>query len=183
MRQRLGLAATLLGDPRVLILDEPANGLDPDGIRWLRAFFRHLAGEGRTVLVSSHQLNEVQEVADRVIILDRGRLIRAGSIAELVAGSDSVVVRSPHAQQLADALTQAGLAGQYEPPQQGLAPALRVQSGDLARVGHVAFLAGAELHELRLDQFDLEQLFFSLTQGQYAAPTPGAVPPPMGAAS
>ncbi len=75
MRQRLGLAAALIGDPRVLILDEPANGLDPDGIRWLRGFFRHLAGEGRTILVSSHQLNEVQEVADRVVILNHGQLI------------------------------------------------------------------------------------------------------------
>ncbi|MCW2523452.1 MAG: transporter ATP-binding protein, partial [Frankiales bacterium] len=75
MRQRLGLAATLLGDPKVLILDEPANGLDPEGIRWLRGFFRHLAGEGRTVLVSSHQLAEVQEVADRAVILSKGRLV------------------------------------------------------------------------------------------------------------
>lgn len=77
MRQRLGLAATLLGDPRVLILDEPSNGLDPEGIRWLRGFFRMMAQEGRTVLVSSHLLNEVQEFADRVIILDRGRLVRS----------------------------------------------------------------------------------------------------------
>ena len=181
MRQRLGLAATLLGDPRVLILDEPANGLDPDGIRWLRGFFRFLAGEGRTVLVSSHQLNEVQEVADRVVILDRGKLIRAGSIAELVAGSDTVVVRSPQAEQLAAALSQAGLPGRYDPPADGpasgLAPALRVRTGDLAQVGHIAFVAGVEVHELRLDQFDLEQLFFSLTQGQYSAPTPGFTPP------
>jgi ABC-2 type transport system ATP-binding protein len=95
MRQRLGLAAALLGDPRVLILDEPANGLDPEGIRWLRGLFRHLAGEGRTILVSSHQLNEVQEVADRVVILNRGRLVRAGSIDELTAGTDSVLVRTP----------------------------------------------------------------------------------------
>jgi ABC-2 type transport system ATP-binding protein len=176
MRQRLGLAATLLGDPKVLILDEPANGLDPDGIRWLRGFFRHLASEGRTLLVSSHQLNEVQEVADRVIILDRGQLIRAGSIDELTAGSDSIVVRSPNAEQLAAALSQAGLPGHYEPPVNGLAPALRVQSADLAHVGHVAFLAGAELHELRLDRFDLEQLFFALTQGQFSAPSPGSLP-------
>jgi ABC-2 type transport system ATP-binding protein len=83
MRQRLGLAAALVGDPRVLILDEPANGLDPEGIRWLRGFFRHLASEGQTILVSSHQLNEVQEIADRVVILNRGQLVRSGSIAEL----------------------------------------------------------------------------------------------------
>jgi ABC-2 type transport system ATP-binding protein len=177
MRQRLGLAATLLGDPQVLVLDEPANGLDPDGIRWLRGFFRYLAGEGRTVLVSSHQLNEVQEVADRVIILDRGRLVRAGSIAELTAGTDSVVVRSPNVEVLAQALAKAGVGGQYEPPVNGLAPAVRVHTGDPAYVGHVAFEAGIELHELRHDKFDLEQLFFSLTQGQYSAPVPGAAAP------
>jgi ABC-2 type transport system ATP-binding protein len=177
MRQRLGLAATLLGDPRVLILDEPANGLDPDGIRWLRAFFRHLASEGRTVLVSSHQLNEVQEVADRVVILDRGKLIRAGTISELTAGSDSIVVRSPQAELLAGALSQAGLPGNYEVAEPGRAPALRVHSADLAQVGHIAFTAGAEIHELRLDEFDLEQLFFALTQGQFSAPPPGSQPP------
>ena len=86
MRQRLGLAQALLGNPRVLILDEPANGLDPEGIRWLRGLLAHLAGEGRTVLISSHQLNEVQEIAQRVVILNRGRLVRSGSIDELSAG-------------------------------------------------------------------------------------------------
>src|SRR5579884_1214605 len=95
MRQRLGLAQALLGDPRILILDEPANGLDPDGIRWLRGLLRAFAGQGRTVLVSSHQLGEVEEVADRVVILNRGQLVRAGSIAELTAGTDRVLVRSP----------------------------------------------------------------------------------------
>jgi ABC-2 type transport system ATP-binding protein len=176
MRQRLGLAATLLGDPKVLILDEPANGLDPDGIRWLRNFFRHLAGEGRTVLVSSHQLNEVQEVADRVVILDRGRLIRSGSISELTAGSDSVVVRTPAPEVLANALAAAGVAGKYEPPEDGRSPALRVSSGDCAHIGHIAFTAGVEIHELRLDRFDLEQLFFALTEGEFAAPAPGSAP-------
>ncbi len=104
MRQRLGLAQALLGDPRVLILDEPANGLDPDGIRWLRGLLRHLAAEGRTVLVSSHQLNEVQQIADRVVILNRGRLVRSGAISELMAGTDSVLVRSPAPAALRDAL-------------------------------------------------------------------------------
>jgi ABC-2 type transport system ATP-binding protein len=184
MRQRLGLAATLLGDPKVLTLDEPANGLDPDGIRWLRNFFRHLAGEGRSVLVSSHQLNEVQEVADRVIILDRGRLIRSGSIAELTAGSDSVLVRTPQPEVLAQALAAAGIGGKYETPPEGsppgLAQALRISTNDTAHVGHVAFAAGVELHELRLDRFDLEQLFFALTDGQFSAPSPGQLPPPGG---
>ncbi len=178
MRQRLGLAATLLGDPSVLILDEPANGLDPEGIRWLRGFFRHLADEGRTVLVSSHQLNEVQEVADRVVILDRGRLVRAGAISELTAGNDSVVVRSPNLEALANALVQTGLQPQFEPATDGSAPSLRIVGADLAHVGHVAFATGVELHELRLDRFDLEQLFFALTSGAYTAPSldPGGRP-------
>ena len=116
MRQRLGLAAALVGDPRVLILDEPANGLDPEGIRWLRGFFRHLASEGRTILVPSHQLNEVQEIADRVVILNRGQLVRSGSIAELTAGTDTVLIRTPNALQLANALTARGVTPQQTDP-------------------------------------------------------------------
>jgi ABC-2 type transport system ATP-binding protein len=179
MRQRLALAATLLGDPRVLILDEPSNGLDPEGIRWLRGFFRHLAGEGRTVLVSSHLLNEVQEFADRVVILNRGQLVRAGSIAELTAGTDTTVVRSPNVGPLIAALTAAGIRGE-----QSDASTLRIRGVELAHVGHIAFTAGVELHELSLEAFDLEQLFFSLTQGQFAgadlaqpqSPTQGGAP-------
>jgi len=86
MRQRLGLAATLLGNPSILILDEPSNGLDPEGIRWLRGFFRHLAGEGRTVLVSSHLLAEVEQTCTHVVVMNRGRLVAAGEVAE-VAGA------------------------------------------------------------------------------------------------
>jgi ABC-2 type transport system ATP-binding protein len=163
MRQRLGLAATLLGDPRVLVLDEPANGLDPEGIKWLRGFFRHLAGEGRAVLVSSHQLNEVQEVADRVVILNRGRLVREGAIDELTAGSHTVVARSPQAGPLAQALAAAGLRGE-----QVDALTLRLPGVALEHVGHVAYKAGIELHELSADRFDLEQLFLSLTSGEFA---------------
>ncbi len=171
MRQRLALAATLLGDPRVLILDEPANGLDPEGIRWLRGFFRHLAGEGRTVLVSSHQLNEVEEFADRVVILNRGQLVRAGSIAELTKGTDVVVVRSPDIGALARALAERGVR-----PDQPDPATLRIRGCDIAEVGHLAFVAGVELHELSVERFDLEQLFFSLTQGQYAGVPMGGYP-------
>jgi ABC-2 type transport system ATP-binding protein len=168
------LAGTLLGDPRVLILDEPANGLDPEGIRWLRGFFRQMAGEGRTVLVSSHLLNEIQEVADRVVILNQGELVRSGSIAELMAGTDTAVVRTPQADELSSALARAGLSGERSDPN-----TLRVRTADLAQVGHLAFAANVELHELSLEKFDLEQLFFSLTRGAYAAPSSGpAVPPP-----
>jgi ABC-2 type transport system ATP-binding protein len=173
MRQRLGLAAALLGDPRVVVLDEPANGLDPDGIRWLRGLLRHLADEGRTVLISSHQLNEVQEVADRVVILDRGRLVRAGSIEELTAGTDSVVVRSPNPAALQAALT--GLPVQVE---QSDATTLRIKGLSVEQVGHLAFTGGAELHELRADRFDLEDLFFALTSGDHQAVPSG--PPASG---
>jgi ABC-2 type transport system ATP-binding protein len=160
MRQRLGLAAALLGDPRVVVLDEPANGLDPDGIRWLRGLLRHLAGEGRTVLVSSHQLNEVQEVADRVVILDHGRLVQSGSIAELTAGTDSVVVRTPNPAAMHTALT--GQPVQVEQPDPST---LRIRGLSAEQVGHLAFTGGVELHELRVDRFDLEDLFFALTSG------------------
>ena len=176
MRQRLALAAALIGNPHVLMLDEPANGLDPEGIVWLRTFFRQLAAQGRTVLVSSHQLNEVQEFADRVVILDHGRLIRSGSIAELTAGTDTVVVRTPQGQQLADALARHGV--RWEATEDG---ALRVRIDNPAIVGHIAFQAGVELHELRVDRFDLEQLFFALTRSENATaqptePNPEAAP-------
>jgi len=174
MRQRLGLAGTLLGDPRVLILDEPANGLDPEGIRWLRGFFRHLASEGRTVLVSSHQLAEVQEFADRAVILNRGKLVRAGSMAELSAGTTTAVVRGPDLRPLQQALVQAGLAGSSEPD-----GSLRVHTDDLRLIGHLAFVNGVELHELRVEEFDLERLFFSLTEGDHqGAALPGQQPSP-----
>jgi ABC-2 type transport system ATP-binding protein len=179
MRQRLGLAATLLGNPRILVLDEPANGLDPEGIRWLRGFFRHLAGEGRTVLVSSHLLNEVEEFADRVVILNRGRLVRQGSIAELTAGTDTVTVQSPQPDALVGALRDAGLQ-----PEQPDAHTVRVRGVEMARVGRLAFTSGVELHELRTERFDLEELFFTLTEGAYAgqpapqqfSPQPGGAP-------
>jgi ABC-2 type transport system ATP-binding protein len=168
MRQRLGLAAALLGDPAVLILDEPANGLDPDGIRWLRGLLRHLAGEGRTVLVSSHQLNEVEEVADRVVILNRGQLVRQGSIAELTAGTDRVLVRSPNLAALHEAIAHNGGQGELTGPD-----ALRVTGLAVEQVGHLAFAAGVELHELTPQRSDLEELFFALTADDPATETPG----------
>jgi ABC-2 type transport system ATP-binding protein len=175
MRQRLGLAAALIGDPRVLVLDEPANGLDPEGIRWLRGLLRMLADEGRTVLVSSHQLNEVQEVADRVVILNRGRLVSSGSIAELTAGSDSVLVRSPTIDALRTAVTAPPAVVDQVGPD-----ALRVRGVSAAQVGHAAFLAGVELHELSGQRVDLEDLFFALTQDPQPGPPPGAFAPPPG---
>ena len=158
MRQRLGLAQALLGDPAVLVLDEPANGLDPDGIRWLRGLLRTLAQQGRTVLVSSHQLNEVQEVADRVVILNHGRLVTSGSIAELTAGTDRVLVRTPTVDVLRTALAEAGATAQRTD-----ADALEVRGLTAAQVGSVAHRAGVELHELTSQRSDLEELFFALT--------------------
>jgi ABC-2 type transport system ATP-binding protein len=169
MRQRLGLAAALLGEPTVLLLDEPANGLDPDGIRWLRTFFRFLADQGHTVLVSSHQLTEIQEIADRVVILDRGRLVRSGSIEELTAGTDVVRVLTPNADAFAGVLTAAGLNATPTGP-----GALDVRGAPAHQVGHLAFVNGIELHELVGTRANLEDLFFSLTQGAHTAAPPTA---------
>jgi ABC-2 type transport system ATP-binding protein len=174
MRQRLGLATALLGDPAVLVLDEPANGLDPEGIQWLRGFLRRLAhAEGRTVLVSSHLLAEVEQTADRVVIVGAGRLVREGSLEQLRNGSDvdgagTVLVRSPHAARLAELLTGAGVPVQVTGPE-----GLTVTGLTPAEVGRRSFAAGVELHELRAHSSGLEEVYFRLTAGQeqYAAAT------------
>ena len=171
MRQRLALATALLGDPAVLVLDEPANGLDPEGIHWLRGFLRHLAhAEGRTVLVSSHLLSEMEQTADRVVIVGAGRLVREGALTELrsgALGNGSVLVRSPEAGRLAEVLGSAGLA--VSPADDGR---VTVAATTPATVGTHAFQAGIELHELRAETSGLEELYFRLTAGQeqYAAP-------------
>ena len=117
MRQRLGLAGALLGDPPVLVLDEPANGLDPQGIRWLRTFLRGLAAEGRTVLVSSHVLPEVEQTADDVLVIARGRLLRSGSLVALQSeGGGGTRVRTPDGERLVELLTGAGLPGRWLGP-------------------------------------------------------------------
>jgi ABC-2 type transport system ATP-binding protein len=161
MRQRLALAAALLGDPGVLLLDEPANGLDPAGIAWLRQFLRALAGEGRTVLVSSHVLSEVQQTVDEVVVLSRGRLVRQGRLADLDTAPREVLVRTPEPEKLRDALARASLTvlGTDE------AGRLRVAGGPPDVVGHVAFEAGVELHELAAEASRLEQVFLELTEG------------------
>ena len=158
MRQRLGLAAAMLGDPQVLLLDEPANGLDPEGIRWLRGFLRHLSGEGKTILVSSHMLQEVEQTVDDVVIIANGRLIKQGPIQEL-HGEATALVRSADPATLAQALDRAGLAS--APIEDG---ALTVHSGDLRQIGDVALAAGVAVHELRGKDADLEALFFQLTE-------------------
>ena len=158
MRQRLGLAAALLGDPPVLVLDEPANGLDPQGIRWLRTFLRGLAAEGRTVLVSSHVLPEVEQTADDVLVLARGRLVRAGTLAELGAGAATgTTVRSPDAARLVELLTRAGLPGSWTS-----ADEVRVDAPP-ERVGELAAQHGVVLHRLTPTAGGLEDVFFQLT--------------------
>ena len=174
MRQRLALATALLGDPAVLVLDEPANGLDPEGIQWLRGFLRHLAhDEGRTVLVSSHLLSEVEQTVDRVVIVGAGRLVREGSIAQLRAGADgagTVLVRSPEADRLAGLLRADGTEVSEDGDE------LTVTGPTPADVGRRAFAAGIELHELRPRTSGLEEIYFQLTAGQeqFAAPAPGS---------
>jgi ABC-2 type transport system ATP-binding protein len=158
MRQRLALAAALLGDPAVLLLDEPANGLDPEGIRWLRGFLRHLAGEGRTVLVSSHVLSEVRQTVDDVVIITRGRLVRQAPLAEL-EGAPATVVRTPTPRPLIQVLTAAGIEVE-DGVEGGL---LRVRGSTAADVGALAHRGGIELHELRTEVSDLEATFLALT--------------------
>jgi len=179
MRQRLALATALLGNPAVLVLDEPANGLDPEGIQWLRGFLRHLAhDQGRTVLVSSHLLSEVEQTVDRVVIVGAGRLVREGSIAQLRSGADgagTVLVRSPEADRLADVLRSEGASVSSE---DGV---LTVTGSTTDDVGRRAFAAGIELHELRARTSGLEEIYFQLTAGQEQFAAPSAdMPVPQG---
>jgi ABC-2 type transport system ATP-binding protein len=173
MRQRLALATALLGDPSVLVLDEPANGLDPEGIQWLRGFLRHLAHEqGRTILVSSHLLSEVEQTVDRVVIVGAGRLVREGTMEQLRSGADgagTVLVRGPEMARLAEVLSANGT---HVSQADG---GLTVTGATPAEIGHRAFAAGIELHELRSHTSGLEEIYFQLTSGQeqFAAPTAG----------
>lgn len=164
MRQRLGLATALLGDPRILILDEPINGLDPEGIRWIRDLLRFLAGQGRTVLISSHVLSEVQQTVEEAIVVNRGRIVYTGSLAALDArAGSSVLVDAPDRAALGAALAAAGLFPQQDPR------GLRVDGASATQVGHIAFVAGLELSGLSEVRASLEDVFLSLI----AESTPG----------
>jgi ABC-2 type transport system ATP-binding protein len=159
MRQRLGLAVALLGDPELLILDEPANGLDPEGVRWLRDFLRRLASEGRTVLISSHVLAEVAQTVDRVLIISRGRLVLSSSLVELTARAGGAVrVRCGDPQRLTAALHDDGLQVTT-----GTDHALLVQGASSERIGEIAFAAGVPVHELFNEGGVLEDIFLELT--------------------
>ncbi|HUW16636.1 MAG TPA: ATP-binding cassette domain-containing protein [Actinomycetes bacterium] len=158
MRQRLGLATALVGDPGVVLLDEPANGLDPAGIAWLRQFLRWMAGDGRTVLVSSHQLAEVAQGADDVVIIDHGRLVRQQPLADLLASSGPrVQVGSPDTDRLAAELVSRGATATVVGPAE-----LRVEGATAAEVGEAAARIGAVLHRLVDDHSGLEQAFLDL---------------------
>jgi ABC-2 type transport system ATP-binding protein len=158
MRQRLGLAAALLGDPEVLVLDEPANGLDPQGIRWLRDFLRGLAGEGRTILISSHVLSEVAQTVDEVVIIHRGRLVRQAAMADVEAmAAGSTTVRSPEAPRLG-ALLVAAQVNVHDTGDGSLAVAAPPEL-----VGEIAAANGIVLHELSVERATLEEVFLELT--------------------
>lgn len=164
MRQRLGIAAALLGDPRVLILDEPANGLDPEGIRWMRQLLQGLAAEGKTVLVSSHLLSEMEILADDVVIIAAGQLITQGPIDRIVASTATgatVRVRTPNAEALTTALKEIGAVVTAND-----SGALMVTGVEAPAVGAAALRVGAELHELATERPDLEQVFLQLTEGR-----------------
>jgi ABC-2 type transport system ATP-binding protein len=162
MRQRLGLAAALLGDPEILVLDEPANGLDPAGIRWLRDLLRSLAGQGRTVLVSSHLLAEMEQIADDVVVIHHGKFVVQASTAELAARATSRVrVRSPQADRLRELLTAESLP--VEVAENG---ALAIGETTAEHVGEVAAANGLVLHELVGETATLEETFLELTGGE-----------------
>jgi ABC-2 type transport system ATP-binding protein len=162
MTQRLGVATALLGDPGVLLLDEPVNGLDPEGVAWIRGLLRSLAAEGRTVLVSSHLMAEMALTADQLIVLGRGRLIAQTSLQDFVrqAGAARVTVRSPDRNRLAELLRHDGATIEA-----GDADELTVNGVDCAAVGRTAARHGIELHELAAQQASLEEAFIRLTAG------------------
>jgi ABC-2 type transport system ATP-binding protein len=164
MGQRLGIAAALLGDPPVLLFDEPVNGLDPEGIRWVRTLMRAMASEGRTVLVSSHLLAEMSNTADRLVVIGRGRLIASTTVTEFVATSaaDAVRVRSPQLDSLAGLLADAGIDARADAD----GSALAVRGVAIEVVGELAARNGIALHELSTQRASLEEAYLKLTDDQ-----------------
>lgn len=158
MRQRLGIAAALLGDPRVLIFDEPVNGLDPEGIRWIRDFMRSLAREGRAVLVSSHLMSEMAQTADHLVVIGRGRLVADTAVSELVRGEGTVLVRTPDAG-FARLLATAGAT-----VREGAEASLVVSGLTSGEIGKLAAYHGVALAELTPQRVSLEDAFMDLTR-------------------
>ncbi len=160
MRQRLALAAALLGDPKILMLDEPANGLDPQGMRWLRDILVALAGEGRAVLISSHVLSEVEQTVDRVVVIGAGRLVMQGSLSELIKGDRRpALVRSPRADELRGLLVATGASVSSD----GRADSMLVHHASLEQIGTLAAEHGITLFELTHESATLEDRFLELT--------------------
>jgi ABC-2 type transport system ATP-binding protein len=165
MRQRLGIAAAMIGDPQVLILDEPANGLDPDGIRWMRDLLRMLAAEGRTVLVSSHLLAEMEILADDLVIIAAGRLVASGTVASVLdsfAATGATLVRTPDGEKLSAALNGDAVVTVDD------AGDLYITGVDATAIGEAAVRSGAVLHQLVTQRPDLEGVFLELTKAKAA---------------
>jgi len=169
MSQRLGVAAALLGDPRVLLLDEPVNGLDPEGVLWIRNLMKHLASQGKTVLVSSHLMNEMAVTADHLIVIGRGRLIADSATEDIIArgSGQSVRVRTPDVERLTALITAEGgkaiLVGDGNGGDGQQAPILTVTGVPAARIGELAASASLVLHELTPQLATLEEAFLELT--------------------
>lgn len=172
MGQRLGLAAALLGDPHTLVLDEPSNGLDPQGIQWLRELLRHLAGEGRSILVSSHLLQEMAVLADDLVVIGRGRLLANGKVDDFVDGSSlgSVAVTTPDAALLVPELERLGATVEVD------GAALTVRGVEASQVGDAAHAAGARLHQLTTRRATLEEAFLEAAglDQEFSSGRPGA---------
>ncbi|MGY1985668.1 ABC transporter ATP-binding protein [Blastococcus sp. SYSU DS0669] len=161
MGQRLGIASAMLADPRTLILDEPVNGLDPEGVQWVRRLVRSLADEGRTVFLSSHLMSEMAQTADQLLVIGRGRIIAVGPVQEVIdsVSAAAVRVRSPRAGELADLVRGEGVV--VTSPEPGT---LELRGVDAETIGETAFAAGIVLHELSPRSATLEEAYMSLTQ-------------------
>jgi ABC-2 type transport system ATP-binding protein len=174
MRQRLGLATALLGDPGVLVLDEPSNGLDPEGIRWMRSLLRHLAEEGRTVLISSHLLAEVQQTVDALLIISRGRLVFQGGIEDLADPDEyATVVDSPDRAALSRLLEDRGIDHQL------LRNGFTIRHHEPVEIGALAAGAGIALSNLQSRGASLEDIFLELVSGVRVHASAGAVSAPV----
>jgi ABC-2 type transport system ATP-binding protein len=175
MSQRLGIAGTMLGDPQVLMFDEPVNGLDPEGILWIRNLMKALAAEGRTVFVSSHLMSEMEYTADHLIVIGRGKLIADCSMSEFIARSSgaSVRVRTPSSDELIKAVTAKGATAVMSADDEG---AIEVRGMSAEAIGDLAFEQGLRLHELATVRASLEEAFMELTASsvEYHAGIPGA---------
>jgi ABC-2 type transport system ATP-binding protein len=172
MGQRLGIASALLGDPEIVMFDEPVNGLDPEGILWIRNLMKRLASEGRTVFVSSHLMSEMALTADHLVVIGRGRLLANLSMPEFIRQNSrtAVRIRTPHPEQLLDVLDRAGLRAEGGP-----GGSYEVVNGDAVRIGDLAAAAGLTLHELSPQQASLEEAFMQMTADSVEYHAGGAV--------